>query len=145
MKASDRQVGGNHYKDFPIQPGEFCVKNKLRGFQQSIVGRICRYDKPTGKGLEDLEKIKHEVDLIIEWEGWGEEKHWKAFVGQKPIGINFPKLQPCECGETPYLNWGNGSYWAECPKCHTTGIKSDTQHGAQVYWNKGRGIHGTGI
>ena len=87
MKASDKQVGGrassyqiagSHYKDFPIQPGEFCTKNKLLGFPSSIVGRICRYDKPTGKGLEDLEKIKHEVDLIIEWEGWKEEEYWEA-------------------------------------------------------------------
>ena len=90
MKASDKQVGGrassyqiagSHYKDFPIQPGEFISKNNLRYFPGQIVARICRYDKPTGKGLEDLEKIKHEVDLIIEWEGWKEEEYWEADNG----------------------------------------------------------------
>jgi len=76
MKASSREVGGTHYLNFPIQPGEFYTKNKLGGLQSSIVSRICRYDKPTGKGLQDLEKIKHEIDLIIEWDGWGEEGHF---------------------------------------------------------------------
>ena len=76
MRASDNQVAGDHYLNFPIQPTEFCTKNKLLGLPTSIVQRICRYDKPTGKGLEDLEKIKHEVELIIEWEGWGEEEHF---------------------------------------------------------------------
>ena len=33
-----------------------------------------RYDLPTGKGLEDLNKIKHEIDLIISLEGWGADK-----------------------------------------------------------------------
>lgn len=129
MKASDKQVGGDHYKDFPIQPGEFCTKNKLGGFQSSIVARICRYDKSTGKGLEDLEKIKHEVDLIIEWEGWGEEVHFVFTV---------PTLELCKCGETPYMNWGNGLYWIECPACHAVGFKSQLQYGAQTHWNEGQ-------
>jgi len=76
--ASSREIGGTHYLNFPIQPGEFIVKNKLSFFQGNIIKRICRYDKPTGGGLKDLEKIKHEVDLIIEWDGWGEEKHWQG-------------------------------------------------------------------
>jgi len=29
-----------------------------------------RYDHPTGKGLEDLQKIQDEIDLIIELEGY---------------------------------------------------------------------------
>jgi len=94
-KASSREVGGTHYLNLPIQPGEFCTKNKLGGFASSIVGRMCRYDKPTGKGLEDLEKAKHEIDLIIEWEGWGEEKHWEAkqFTTKDfPFTPGLPKL-----------------------------------------------------
>lgn len=134
MKASDKQVGGSHYKDFPIQPGEFCTKNKLGGFQSSIVARICRYDKPTGKGLEDLEKIKHEVDLLIEWEGWKEEKYW-VDIKQPETNPNFLKL--CKCGETPYMPWENGSYWIECPQCHTRGKKSVSQYVAKKYWNEG--------
>jgi len=36
--------------------------------------RMCRYNKPTGKGLQDLEKAKNEIDLIIEIEMWGRPK-----------------------------------------------------------------------
>lgn len=134
MKASDRQVGGNHYKDFPIQPGEFYTKNKLGGLQSAIVARICRYDKPTGKGLQDLEKIKHEVDLIIEWEGWGEAAYWE----KKPIlQSSLPMPNECKCGAGPYMNWGNGQYWIECPRCHAVGQKSMIQRNARDNWNGG--------
>ena len=69
-KASDRQVGGTHYTDLPVQPSFFTTMNNLGFLQGSIIKRICRYNLEGGKGLQDLEKIKHEVDLLIEWEGW---------------------------------------------------------------------------
>ena len=65
-----RQIGGSHYKDFPIQPVEFITKNKLNFLQGCIVKRITRYNLPGGKGLQDLEKIIHEAELLIEIEGW---------------------------------------------------------------------------
>jgi len=73
LSALDRQVGGDHYKGFVIQPAEYCTKNKMGFLAGNIVKRITRYNQPTGKGLEDLEKIKHEVDLLIEIEGWDKE------------------------------------------------------------------------
>jgi hypothetical protein len=66
--ALEVQIGGNHYKGFVIQPVEFITKNNLSFLQGCIVKRISRYNKPGGKGLEDLQKIKHEVDLIIAME-----------------------------------------------------------------------------
>ncbi len=66
MNALVKQVGGNHYKDFKIQPVEFATKNNLSFLQGCIVKRICRYNLPTGKGKEDIEKIRHELDLILE-------------------------------------------------------------------------------
>jgi hypothetical protein len=66
MSALDRQVGGSHYKSMAIQPVEFITKNKLGFLEGCIVKRICRWrDKD---GIQDLEKIKHEVDLLIEHE-----------------------------------------------------------------------------
>ena len=62
------QVGGDHYKGFEIQPVEFITKNNLAFLPGCIVKRICRYKIPGGKGLEDLRKMKHEIDLIIELE-----------------------------------------------------------------------------
>jgi hypothetical protein len=62
----DVQVGGNHYKDFKIQPVVFIDTNKLSFLQGGIIKRACRFNLSGGKGIQDLQKIKHEVDLIIE-------------------------------------------------------------------------------
>lgn len=61
--ALDVQVGGNHYKDMVIQPAVFCEANKLSHLESNIIKRACRWRKKDG--LKDLEKIKHEVDLLI--------------------------------------------------------------------------------
>jgi hypothetical protein len=66
----DTQVGGNHYKNFKIQPFEFFHANQLPFHKADIVKRIMRYDLPTGKGKQDLEKIIHEVQMIMELEGY---------------------------------------------------------------------------
>lgn len=69
MKAMHRQVGGEHYLHYKIQPYEFFHANRIPHHKAAIIRRILRYDHPTGKGLEDLEKIMHEVEMIIELEG----------------------------------------------------------------------------
>jgi len=68
MKASATQIGGNHYKSFPIQPYEFFIKNNLPFHKADIIKRIMRYDLPTGGGVKDLRKIVHEVALILEYQ-----------------------------------------------------------------------------
>ena len=59
----DKQIGGNHYKEFTIQPYEFISKNNLSFFQGNVVKYVCRYLKKNG--IEDLEKIKHYCELEI--------------------------------------------------------------------------------
>lgn len=69
MSALDVQVAGGHYKDKKIQPVEYIHANKLGFLEGCIVKRITRWrDKPAKERFEDLEKIKHEVDLLIELE-----------------------------------------------------------------------------
>jgi len=68
VSAFQVQVGGNHYKDFQIQPTEFIHINGLGFLQGCIIKRICRYKQKDG--LKDLQKIKHEVDMLIELEGY---------------------------------------------------------------------------
>jgi hypothetical protein len=64
--ALDVQVGGSHYKDKAIQPVEYISANNLNFLEGCIVKRITRWrDK---NGIEDLQKIKHEVDLLIAME-----------------------------------------------------------------------------
>jgi hypothetical protein len=62
------QVGGSHYKGCVIQPAEYIYKNGLGFLEGCLVKRITRYNKPGGKGIEDLQKIKHEIDLLILFE-----------------------------------------------------------------------------
>lgn len=59
-----KQVGGNHYKDMPIQPAKFALENKLDYCQANAIKYICRHEHKNGK--EDLEKAKHYIDLLIE-------------------------------------------------------------------------------
>jgi hypothetical protein len=60
------QIAGNHYKGKRIQPVEYIHANNLNFLEGCIVKRISRWrDKD---GFQDLEKIKHEVDLLIEME-----------------------------------------------------------------------------
>ena len=60
----DFQEGGNHYKQFKIQPYEFTRTNDLSFFQGNVIKYVCRYkDK---NGIEDLKKIIHYCQLEID-------------------------------------------------------------------------------
>lgn len=70
-EASKTQVGGTHYKTFPIQPVEYCQINKLNYCESNVIKYISRHKAKNG--IEDLEKAKHYIDLLIELEY--KEKH----------------------------------------------------------------------
>lgn len=69
MKALDKQIGGSHYQGFSIPPSQFIMENELNFLQGCVIKRICRYNVPGGKGLEDLRKAQHEIDMLIELQG----------------------------------------------------------------------------
>ena len=58
------QVGGGHYKDFPIQPVEFAETNNLTFLEGCVLKRLCRHSRG-GKGRQDIEKAIHELQLIL--------------------------------------------------------------------------------
>jgi len=58
-----KQVGGTHYKDMPIQPGEFIRKNNLGWYEGNAIKYICRH-KQKG-GVEDLHKAMHYLELAM--------------------------------------------------------------------------------
>ena len=66
--ALETQIGGDHYKSCAIQPVEFIVKNEIKFLPGCAIKRLTRYNKPTGKGLQDLQKAIHEIQLMIELE-----------------------------------------------------------------------------
>jgi len=65
-KALDTQVGGGHYKDFAIQPIEYCMANGLDHCQSNVVKYVTRFRLKNGK--EDLLKARHYIDLLIDYE-----------------------------------------------------------------------------
>lgn len=62
----DKQVGGNHYKGFVIQPVEFIYKNNIPFIEGNILKYILRYKQKNG--VEDLKKARHYLDMLIELE-----------------------------------------------------------------------------
>ena len=66
QSALDVQIGGGHYKQFAIQPVEFIHKNGIPFIEGNCIKYLCRWrDKG---GVEDLKKVKHYLDLLIEME-----------------------------------------------------------------------------
>ena len=66
LKATDTQVGGDHYKKLKIQPMVFSMENNLDALQHTIVKYVVRFrDKA---GIQDLEKAKHCIDMLIQHE-----------------------------------------------------------------------------
>lgn len=62
----DTQIGGDHYKDLPIQPMEYSMMNGLDACQHTIIKYVTRFrDKG---GLDDLRKAKHVIDMLITFE-----------------------------------------------------------------------------
>jgi hypothetical protein len=66
MSALDTQVGGNHYREGGIQPIQYIEANSLQFLEASVVKRVTRHNRPTGKGRQDIEKAIHELQLLLE-------------------------------------------------------------------------------
>ena len=60
------QVGGDHYSKLAIQPVTYINANGLSYLQGNVIKYVTRYkDK---NGLQDLEKAKHYIEMLIELE-----------------------------------------------------------------------------
>jgi len=63
-KVYKKQIGGAHYKSMKIQPAQFINENNLPFAEGNAIKYICRHQH---KGeVQDLEKAKHYIDMIIE-------------------------------------------------------------------------------
>ena len=65
-KSLETQVGGSHYKDFPIQPLEFCQRNQLNCCESNAIKYLCRHRKKGG--AQDLRKAIHYIRCLLEIE-----------------------------------------------------------------------------
>jgi len=60
--ASEKQVGGNHYKQYAIQPIDFIEANNIPYIEGNVIKYLLRWrDK---NGVEDLDKAIHYIELL---------------------------------------------------------------------------------
>lgn len=70
MSALLDQIGGRHYKKLKIQTVEYVHANGIGYFEGNVIKYVTRWrDKG---GLDDLEKAKHYLELLIEFERDGQ-------------------------------------------------------------------------
>lgn len=62
-EALKQQVGGSHYKDLPIQPVEYILKNNIPFIEGSVIKYVSRWRSKNG--VEDLRKARHFLDILI--------------------------------------------------------------------------------
>ena len=64
MTAKDTQVGGDHYQRLKIQPIDFILANEIPFCEANAIKYLCRWRHKNG--IQDLEKARHYIDLLIE-------------------------------------------------------------------------------
>ena len=59
-------MDGDHYQKLAIQPMQYSLLNGLDACQHTVIKYVTRFrDKG---GIKDLEKAKHCIDMLIEFE-----------------------------------------------------------------------------
>ena len=71
MSVWKKQIGGNHYRKYKLQPSRFVTENKLLYPEGCVIKYVIRHQDKGGK--QDLLKAKHMIDMIIERD-YGDEK-----------------------------------------------------------------------
>ena len=64
--ALSKQVSGTHYKDLVIQPIEYIQANNIPYMEGNVIKYVTRWRAKAG--LADLEKAKHYLEMLIEFE-----------------------------------------------------------------------------
>jgi len=65
-KALTVQVAGSHYKNLKIQPVEYIFANNIPFIEGNVIKYVTRWREKGG--IQDLEKAKHFIELLIELE-----------------------------------------------------------------------------
>ncbi len=96
MKPTETQVGGSHYKDMPIQPATFILRNGIGFHEGSAIKYLCRWRKKGG--VEDLKKARHFIDMLIE------DAEEAGEADPDPSAIKITGHVYCErCGKTHWM------------------------------------------
>ena len=79
-KVWDKQIGGQHYQKFKIQPSKFVVENELLYPEGCAIKYIVRH-RMKGK-RQDLEKAIHFIEMIIERDYGDETEKSQTFTSK---------------------------------------------------------------
>ena len=63
-KATEKQVGGSHYKNLEIQPVDYIYQNKLDFLEGNIIKYVTRH-RQKGQS-KDIRKVIHYAELILQ-------------------------------------------------------------------------------
>ena len=63
-KTFFKQIGGDHYKKYLVQPSKFINDNKILFAEGNAIKYICRHQDKGKK--QDLLKAIHYIEMIIE-------------------------------------------------------------------------------
>ena len=66
MSSLEKQEGGDHYKKLVIQPVVYIHANGIGYFEGNVIKYVSRWREKNG--VQDLEKAKHYIELLIELE-----------------------------------------------------------------------------
>jgi hypothetical protein len=64
--ALSKQVDGSHYKDMQIQPIIYIYANNIPFIEGNVIKYVSRWKNKNG--IKDLEKARHLIDMLIEFE-----------------------------------------------------------------------------
>ncbi len=128
-KASETQVGGDHYRLFKIQPVDFIGANRLPYAEGCVIKYVCRHRAKGGR--QDIEKAIHYLQLILEAE-YPVEPDLSCYVCRATLRYageehECPGFQPEPPEERQVCRWIKcvTPGWAECPHA-LEGVESTT-------------------
>jgi len=61
--VTEKQIGGDHYKNMAITPTEYIVANDIRWSEGNVIKYISRHEAKNGR--QDVEKALHYCELIL--------------------------------------------------------------------------------
>lgn len=66
LASLDRQVGGDYYKNMPIQPVEYITRNNIPYIEGAVIKYVSRHRNKGGS--KDIQKAIHFLELLLELE-----------------------------------------------------------------------------
>ena len=91
----NNQVGGEHYRAGRIQPVEYIEANELGFLEGCVVKRLTRHNRDGGKGVQDIDKAIHELQLLKKLRYEAQEKEWYVDAYALRHGLIIPIGEGC--------------------------------------------------